>query len=221
MRLRNKPWAVKLVNEHPESVIQDPNPEVKIDWESRFEDFSRPLEIEVGSGKGRFITTLAERYPEKNFIALELQTTAAGIILRTKLEKNLTNLQIMRADAADIDSFFAENSADKIYLNFSDPWPKSRHEKRRLTYKSFLAKYQYVLKDTGHLEFKTDNSGLFAYSLQSLNNYGMNFDFVSVDLHHEAKEILDHNIETEYEHKFALKDNPIYALHATFKTKNL
>lgn len=221
MRLRNKPWAVKLVNEHPESVIQDPDPSKAIDWSKRFADISRPLEIEVGSGKGRFITTLAERYPEKNFVALELQTTAAGIILRTKLEKKLDNLQIMRADAADIDAFFAANSADKIYLNFSDPWPKSRHEKRRLTYKSFLQKYQTVLKDNGLLEFKTDNSGLFAYSLKSLNNFGMQFDFVSVDLHHEADEIVEQNIETEYEHKFASKGNPIYALHAKFQTKDL
>lgn len=221
MRLRNKPWAVKLVNEHPESVIQDPDPSKAIAWSERFADISRPLEIEVGSGKGRFITTLAERYPEKNFVALELQTTAAGIILRTKLEKKLDNLQIMRADAADIDAFFAANSADKIYLNFSDPWPKSRHEKRRLTYKSFLQKYQTVLKDNGLLEFKTDNSGLFAYSLKSLNNFGMQFDFVSVDLHHEADEIVEQNIETEYEHKFASKGNPIYALHAKFQTKDL
>lgn len=221
MRLRNKPWAVKLVNEHPESVIQDPDPNKAIAWSERFADISRPLEIEVGSGKGRFITTLAERYPEKNFVALELQTTAAGIILRTKLEKKLDNLQIMRADAADIDAFFAANSADKIYLNFSDPWPKSRHEKRRLTYKSFLQKYQTVLKDNGLLEFKTDNSGLFAYSLKSLNNFGMQFDFVSVDLHHEADEIVEQNIETEYEHKFASKGNPIYALHAKFQTKDL
>ena len=221
MRLRNKPWAVKLVNEHPESVIQDPDPSKAIDWSKRFTDTSRPLEIEVGSGKGRFITTLAEHYPEKNFVALELQTTAAGIILRTKLEKKLDNLQIMRADAADIDAFFAANSADKIYLNFSDPWPKSRHEKRRLTYKSFLQKYHTVLKDDGLLEFKTDNSGLFAYSLKSLNNFGMQFDFVSVDLHHEANEIVEQNIETEYEHKFASKGNPIYALHARFQTKDL
>ncbi|KRN12824.1 tRNA (guanine-N(7)-)-methyltransferase [Lactobacillus gigeriorum DSM 23908 = CRBIP 24.85] len=202
-------------------MIQDPDPSKVIDWSERFADISRPLEIEVGSGKGRFITTLAERYPEKNFVALELQTTAAGIILRTKLEKKLDNLQIMRADAADIDAFFAVNSADKIYLNFSDPWPKSRHEKRRLTYKSFLQKYQTVLKDNGLLEFKTDNSGLFAYSLKSLNNFGMQFDFVSVDLHHEADEIVEQNIETEYEHKFASKGNPIYALHAKFQTKDL
>lgn len=220
MRLRNKPWAVKLVNEHPESVLQNPNPEKKIDWAARFGN-NNPIEIEVGSGKGHFITTLAENNPDKNYVALELQTTAAGIILRTKLEKGLDNLQILRGDAAAINHFFDENSTSVIYLNFSDPWPKSRHEKRRLTYKSFLAKYQEVLKPEGHLEFKTDNSGLYAYSVQSMNNFGMHFDFVSVDLHHEKPEILEKNIETEYEHKFAAKGNPIYALHASFETKNL
>ncbi len=215
MRLRNKPWAIKLVKEHPESVLQNPDPMQKIDWTKRFGN-DHPIEIEVGSGKGHFITTLAEMHPEKNYVALEIQTTAAGIILRTKLEKNLTNLQILRGDAAEIDDFFAENTTNVIYLNFSDPWPKKRHEKRRLTYKTFLAKYQYVLKNDGHLEFKTDNAGLFAYSVKSMNNFGMHFDFVSVDLHHEKPEILAKNIETEYEHKFAAKGNPIYALHANF-----
>ncbi|MGQ5709651.1 tRNA (guanosine(46)-N7)-methyltransferase TrmB [Lactobacillus sp. PSON] len=219
MRLRNKPWAVKLVNDHPESVLQNPDPQEKIDWKNRFKNPDAPLQIEVGSGKGAFITTLAKQNPDKNFVALELQTTAAGIILRTKLEENLDNLQILRGDAADIDLFFEENSAEIIYLNFSDPWPKTRHEKRRLTYKSFLAKYKKVLMPEGHIEFKTDNSGLFAYSVQSLNNYGMHFDFVSVDLHHEKPEIVEKNVETEYEHKFAAKGNPIYALHANFKTK--
>lgn len=216
MRLRNKPWAVKLVDEHPESVLQNPNPEVKIDWTARFGN-DHPIRIEVGSGKGGFITTLARNNPDINFVALELQTTAAGIILRTKLEEELDNLQILRGDAADIDCFFDANTTDTIYLNFSDPWPKSRHEKRRLTYKSFLEKYKTVLKEDGHIEFKTDNAGLYSYSVQSMNNFGMHFDFVSVDLHHEKPEIVEKNVETEYEQKFAAKGNPIYALHADFR----
>lgn len=218
MRLRNKPWAVKLVNEHPESVLQNPEPEI-INWQERFGN-NNPIKIEVGSGKGQFITTLAEQNPDINYVAIELQTTAAGIILRTKLEKNLQNLQILRGDAAFISEYFAPNSTDTIYLNFSDPWPKSRHEKRRLTYKTFLASYQKVLNEAGEIEFKTDNSGLFAYSIQSMNNCGMHFSFVSVDLHHEKEEILAQNIETEYEHKFAAKGNPIYAVHASFLAKD-
>ena len=219
MRLRNKPWAVKLVQEHPESVIDRPDPTQKIDWSKRFADISKPLEIEVGPGKGKFITTMAEKHPEKNFVALELQMTAAGIILRSKLAQNLPNLQILCADAANIDCFFKKHSANTIYLNFSDPWPKTRHEKRRLTYKTFLQKYQTVLQENGQIQFKTDNAGLFAYSLQSMNNYGMHFDFVTVDLHNEKEDILTSNIETEYEHKFAGQGNPIYALHADFGVK--
>lgn len=215
MRLRNKPWAIKLVKEHPESVLQDP--EGRIDWTSRFASNTKPLAVEIGSGKGKFITTQAKLHPEKNFVAIEIQTTAAGIILRTKLEEKLDNLQILRGDAANIAQFFPEHSVETIYLNFSDPWTKKRHEKRRLTYKGFLAGYQKVLQPGGQLKFKTDNSGLFAYSLKSMNNFGMKFDFVSVDLHHEAAEILANNIETEYEHKFAAKGNPIYALDANFE----
>lgn len=121
----------------------------------------------------------------------------------------------MVANAANLSTYFGLNSADTIYLNFSDPWPKTRHEKRRLTYKTFLKTYQEVLKPEGHIEFKTDNSGLFAYSLQSMNNYGMYFDFVSLDLHNSDK--MENNIETEYEQKFAEKGNVIFALHAHFK----
>ena len=217
MRLRNKPWAQKLVVEHPEAILNEPDPEKKINWEERFDDFSKPLAIEIGSGKGRFITTLAKKHPEMNFIGVELQTTAAGMILRTKLEEKIDNLQLMCADAANIAMYLPENSVDVVYLNFSDPWPKTRHEKRRLTYKSFLDKYRQILKPKGHLEFKTDNQGLFEYSLVSLNNYGMKFDYVSLDLYHAENEIFERNVETEYEHKFAAKGNPIYCLHAHFE----
>ncbi|MCI1290337.1 MAG: tRNA (guanosine(46)-N7)-methyltransferase TrmB [Lactobacillus sp.] len=216
MRLRNKPWAVKLVADHPESVLQNPDPSQKIDWSARFAKPDQPLAVEIGSGKGRFITTLAKQHPECNFVAIELQTTAAGIILRTKLAEKLDNLQILRGDALNINCFFAANSISHLYLNFSDPWPKARHEKRRLTYAAFLERYQMVLQPGGELEFKTDNASLFAYSLKSLNNYGMIFDFVSVDLHHESTEIVQRNIETEYEQKFAERGNPIYAVHAHF-----
>lgn len=220
MRLRNKPWAVKLVAEHPESVLQNPDPSQKIDWAARFAKPDQPLAVEIGSGKGRFITTLAKRHPDCNFVAIELQTTAAGIILRTKLAEELGNLQILRGDALNINYFFAPHSISHLYLNFSDPWPKARHEKRRLTYAAFLKRYQTVLRSGGELEFKTDNAGLFAYSLKSLNNFGLLFDFVSVDLHHESEEIVQQNIETEYEQKFAQRGNPIYAVHAHFVKEN-
>lgn len=217
MRLRNKPWAQNLVVRHPESVIEARKIQGRINWSNRFSDVTRPLEVEIGAGKGRFITTLAELHPETNFVAVERQTTAAGMILRTKLAKKLTNLQIVRGDAENLTSFFGPHTVQVIYLNFSDPWPKHRHEKRRLTYKDFLVSYQQLLKEGGKLRFKTDNAGLFAYSLKSMNNFGLHFDFVSLDLHHADRKILAKNIETEYEHKFAKAGNPIYALNVTFK----
>ena len=197
MRLKNKPWANQLIDDHPEAALDRPDPEVKIDWDSRFAK-KQPIEIEIGSGKGQFITTLAQQHPEKNFIAMEIQKTAAGIILKKKLDEGLDNLQILCADAANLVAYFGQNSTNRIYLNFSDPWPKTRHEKRRLTYRSFLEEYRQVLTADGMIEFKTDNAGLFAYSLKSMNNFGMHFDFVSVDLHHEKEEIVAANIETEY-----------------------
>ena len=144
MRLRNKPWAQKLVAEHPEAILNEPDPDKKINWEERIEDFSKQLAIEIGSGKGHFITNLAKEHPEMNFIGVELQTTAAGMILRTKLEEKIYNLQLMCADAANIAMYLQENSVDIVYLNFYDPWPKTRHEKRRLTYKRFLDKYRKI-----------------------------------------------------------------------------
>ena len=102
MRLRNKPWAQKLVAEHPEAILNEPDPDKKINWEERFEDFSKPLAIEIGSGKGQFITTLAKEHTEMKFIGVELQTTAAGMILRTTLEEKIDNLQGLCADAANL-----------------------------------------------------------------------------------------------------------------------
>lgn len=111
--------------------------------------------------------------------------------------------------------FFEKGEVSKVYLNFSDPWPKSRHEKRRLTYKTFLKSYENILPDNSELEFKTDNRGLFEYSLVSLNNYGMKFEMVSLDLHHSDEETIAENVETEYEEKFKQK-GPIYKIVAKF-----
>ena len=201
MRLRNKPWAQKLVAEHPEAILNEPDPDKKINWEERFDDFSKPLAIEIGSGKGQFITTLAKEHPEMNFIGVELQTTAAGMILRTKLEEKIDNLQLMCADAANIAMYLPENSVDIVYLNFSDPWPKKRHAKRRLTSNIFLDKYSKIFKNNYIIEMKTDNIDLFNYSVESLKNYGYVIEYITNDLHSENID----NIETEYEHKFSSK----------------
>lgn len=213
MRLRNKPWAKPLMAENPQWVVTEPE-QFRGKWQTRFAK-EAPIYIEVGMGKGRFIVEMAEKYPERNFIGLEIQTAATGMALKKQIEKQLPNLQFICANGSGLETFFAKNEVAGVYLNFSDPWPKKRQAKRRLTYKSFLKQYEYVMKPKGYLEFKTDNMGLFEYSLTSLNNYGMKFEQVWLDLHSDEEAVVD-NVMTEYEQKFSEKGQPIYKLKAQF-----
>ena len=155
------------------------------------------------------------RIPDRNFIAVEIQESAIAVILQKQVELKLPNLQLLLGNGAALTTFFAENEVAGVYLNFSDPWPKTRHEKRRLTYKSFLAEYQQIMQPTGYLRFKTDNQGLFEYSLASLNAYGMVFDDISLDLHNS--DLAEDNIQTEYEEKFSKRGQVIYRLEAHYK----
>ena len=212
MRLRNKPWAKPLIDANPQYVVTEPE-KFAGKWQERFEK-EQPIFVEVGTGKGRFIVEMAEKYPDRNFIGLEMQTDAVGIALKKQLDAKLPNLQLVCANGSGLTEFFNEGEVSGIYLNFSDPWPKKRNEKRRLTYKTFLESYENVLNGDGRIEFKTDNRGLFEYSLCSMNEFGMHFDGVWLDLHdsEEAKE----NVMTEYEEKFSQKGQPIYKLTAHF-----
>ena len=214
MRVRNKPWAPKLIAAHPELSTEDPT-QLKGRWQSRFAK-PQPLQIEVGSGKGQFIIEMAKRHPEINYVAIEIQTSVIAIILKKLVEAPLPNLQLAHADGQAVTAFFEPHEVDRLYLNFSDPWPKSRHEKRRLTHKSFLSSYREVLKPNGQIEFKTDNRGLFEFSLTSMNNFGMQFEQVWLDLHAVATP--EDNVETEYEQKFSAA-GPIYKIIATFPAK--
>ena len=213
MRLRNKPWAKPLIEANPQWVVTNPS-EYRGKWQERFEKV-QPLYIEVGMGKGRFIVEMAKKYPHYNFIGLEMQTVATGIALKKQLVEQLPNLQLVCANGAGLTEFFATDEVAGIYLNFSDPWPKNRQEKRRLTYKSFLAAYKEIMVADGQLEFKTDNRGLVEYSLASLNNFGMTFEKVWLDLHADEEAVVD-NVMTEYEEKFSSKGQPIYKLAAHF-----
>ncbi|TGD24318.1 tRNA (guanosine(46)-N7)-methyltransferase TrmB [Companilactobacillus suantsaicola] len=214
MRLRNKPWAKDMINENLDLIAVQPEG-MQGKWQSRFAK-EQPLFIEVGSGKGKFITELAQQNPQNNYIAMDVQEGAIALVLKKQVELRLPNLQLLLANGADLSELFAESEVDGVYLNFSDPWPKTRHEKRRLTYKSFLKQYQYILKDDGYLRFKTDNQGLFEYSLISMNNFGMKFDELSLDLHND--EVMNaQNIETEYEEKFSKKGFRINYLKAHFE----
>lgn len=212
MRVKHKKWAVPLMEAHPEMMTMDPA-SFKGRWQERFAK-PQPLQVEVGMGKGQFIIGMAKAHPEINFIGLEIESTVAAIALKNALPEQLPNLTLVRGDGAGLDTYFEDGSIDRLYLNFSDPWPKTRHEKRRLTYKTFLANYQQVVKPGGGLEFKTDNQGLFEYSLTSLNNFGIIFDGVWLNLHESPEN--EGNVETEYEQRFASLGQPIYKLKAHF-----
>lgn len=212
MRVKHKKWAEPLMQAHPEKMVLHPE-EVKGHWQERFEN-KQPLQLEVGMGKGQFIIEMAKQHPEINFIGLEVERTVAAIALKHALPEELPNLQLVCADGANLEDFFGAHQIDRMYLNFSDPWPKKRHTKRRLTYHTFLSGYQTILKPQGGIELKTDNMGFFEFSVVSMNNYGMKFDGIWLDLHHSDEN--EHNVETEYEHKFSAKGQPIYKLTAHF-----
>ena len=175
-------------------------------WNKIFKN-NNPIFIEIGMGKGKFIIENALKYPNINFIGIEKFDSILALALK-KIPDNLNNLKVLRLDAINLDEIF-NREIDKIYLNFSDPWPKKRHEKRRLTSLVFLEKYDKIFKNNKIIEMKTDNKNLFCYSIKSFNNYGYYIDFLTFDLHKEEK--ID-NITTEYEEKFTKLNNSIYKI---------
>ena len=215
MRLRNKPWASEFIADHPEVIIPDPE-QHKGQWQQVFGN-TNPLHIEVVTGKGQFITGMALQNPNINYIGIELYDSVIVCALENAIEaKSPANLRLLKVNGADLNKYFAKNDVSRVYLNFSDPWPKVRHAKRRLTHEGFLKTYEDVLVDEGEIHFKTDNRGLFEYSLTSISAYGMLLTYVSLDLHANMPE---DNIMTEYEEKFSAKGQPIYRLEAKFQLK--
>lgn len=211
MRLRNKPWAEEKLKDYPEYVVQEPK-KWKGKWHERFEK-NQPLQIEIGTGKGQFIIEMAKEHPDLNFIGIELQTSVIVSALDKQIEEALPNVQLLQVNAAELKEYFEENEVERVYLTFSDPWPKNRHEKRRLTFKKFLAIYSFILNGNGELHFKTDNQGLFEYSISSFSKYGMIIEDLYLDLHNSD---VPGNIMTEYEEKFSKKGNRIYKVVATY-----
>jgi len=212
MRLRHKPWAEDFINAHPEIVIPNPE-EVKGRWGEVFKN-DNPLHIEVGSGKGQFVTGMAKQNPEINYIGIELYDSVIVSALENAIAAQpLPNLRLLKVNGAYLEKYFEKNDVDRVYLNFSDPWPKVRHAKRRLTHEVFLELYKSVLVDNAEIHFKTDNRGLFEYSLTSMSAFGMLIKDVSLDLHVNMPE---DNIMTEYEEKFSAKGQPIYRVEAKY-----
>ena len=206
MRLRNIIGADTYI-ENSEYVIQNPAVQ-KGNWNQIFGN-NNPLHIEVGMGKGRFMMELAQLHPDINYIGIEMYSS---VLLRAvqKMEENpIPNLRFIRMDAREIEDVFAEGEVDKIYLNFSDPWPKDRHAKRRLPSRQFLARFDKILKKEGNLEFKTDNRDLFDFAVEEVEPAGWKIDGITYDLHNDEA-MNAGNIMTEYEEKFSSKGNPIY-----------
>ena len=212
MRVRNRKGATELLEAHPQYVILNPA-DANGRWQEIFGN-DHPIHVEVGSGKGAFVSGMAKANPEINYIGIDIQKSVLSYALDKVLATDVPNIKLLWVDGSDLTDYFEEGEIDRLYLNFSDPWPKKRHEKRRLTYQSFLATYQQILPENGEIHFKTDNRGFFEYSLVSFSQYGMKLKGVWLDLH--ASDFED-NVLTEYEQKFANKGQVIYRVEAAFE----
>ena len=210
MRLRNIPEAKGIVSESPRVIHVDRGEKIE------FLDNDRPLHLEIGMGKGAFITEMAKRHPDTDYIGVERYES---VLLRAiqkieRMEDPPENLRFLSMDAAALPELLSKGDIDKIYLNFSDPWPKARHANRRLTSARFLEVYEKILPSGGIIEFKTDNRDLFDFSLSEIKERpGWEVTYVSYDLHRELPPG-EENIMTEYEEKFSLLGNKICKLVA-------
>lgn len=232
MRLRNIPRAEGVLAAHP--IVMKEETTYKGKWSREFGN-DHPIHIEIGMGKGQFLLTLARQNPEINYIGIERYssvllraveryeelcgreavTELEPADLRTfRIDEGLSNIRFVCMDAADIAEVFASGEVEKIYLNFSDPWPKKRHARRRLTSREFLERYRRILPEEGAVEFKTDNSELFRFSLEEVEAAGWKLEGCTWDLHADAG-MKEGNVMTEYEEKFSALGNPIHKLIAT------
>lgn len=212
VRLKNVKGAKEKI-EASSYIILNPK-ENKGNWNTVFPK-KQKIQIEIGMGKGNFIIENARRYPEINFIGIEKfdSVIVRAIEKLEKLEEELPNLKLIRMDALEIDEVF-DHEVDTIYLNFSDPWPKKRHQNRRLSSPVFLKKYDTLFTSDKKIVMKTDNRHLFEYSVMSIANYGYQLEELSFDLYQDN---VKDNIPTEYEERFANKGFNIYRMVATKK----
>lgn len=174
----------------------------------------KPLYIEIGCGKGGFINSMAEQNPDINFLAIEKNQDVLVLAMEKALNSGVKNLKFVSGDAQMLGDMNTKSKADRIYINFCDPWQKTRHKKRRLTHERFLKIYQEILKEHGEIHFKTDNQKLFEFSLNSFSDYGMRLKNITLDLH--ASDFKG-NVLTEYEKLFSEKGQPIYRCEAVFR----
>lgn len=212
MRLRKKPWMAKALAEYVgKEIITEGIEEHKGKWSGLFD--GKPLALEIGCGKGKFINGMAQLYPEMGFIGIETQLDICYYPAYKVRENKLTNVKIIGGNAAYLTQWFTAGEVQMIYLNFSDPWPKARHSRRRLTYRDFLSQYKSILVPGGHLRFKTDNKKLFDFSVEEFKAFGLQIIALSYDLHNSEYE---NSIQTEYEEKFSAKGNKINFCEVVF-----
>lgn len=210
MRLRRKPWIDEAIHEYDSHFIMDEQEQYKGHWREQFENPDLPLYMELGTGKGAFISGMAVEYPEANFLGFEVQIGVIYYAAQKLFEQGAKNAKVTLFDIAGIEEVVAPGEVDRFYINFCDPWPKAKHAKRRLTYHTFLDRYARLLKENGEVHFKTDNEDLFMFSLEEFKESGWELKNVTYDLH---KTDLP-NVKTEYEKKFSAKGQPIFRLEA-------
>lgn len=206
MRLRNVPGAREDIAKHELAINEPENNKGK--WNEEFGN-NNPIQLEIGMGKGLFLTTLAQQNPNINYVGIEKYSSVLVRALEKCEDLELDNIRFIRMEAEYIEDVFDEGEVDKIYLNFSDPWPKDRHAKRRLTSVQFLKRYDTILKKDGVVEFKTDNDDLFEFSVEQVPEAGWEFIAKTWDLHND-EELVQGNVMTEYETKFSKLGHPIH-----------
>lgn len=208
MRIRKKPWAEAELQENRIVVLN------ACDYKGKWCEFfqnNNPIYIEIGCGKGSFITQNAQQFPHINFIGIERQESVVALASKNT-DKSLENLALVWENARNLCDMFEIAEFQRLYLNFSDPWPKTRTFKRRLTYRGFLAEYKAIMGEFAEIHFKTDNKNLFEFSLNEFCDDDWKLKNISLDLHNSS---FENNIMTEYETKFSALGMPIYRLEAT------
>ena len=207
MRLRNIAGSREVIAES-KYTVKDPEQKKGL-WKKEIFGNDNEIHIEIGMGKGRFIMDMAALHPNINYVGIEKYSSVLLRAIQKQEELQLPNVIFIRMDAEDITEVFDESEVGKIYLNFSDPWPKDRHAKRRLPSREFLKRYDKILKKDGVVEFKTDNEGLFTFARDEVEPAGWNIDAITYDLHNDEVKN-EGNVMTEYEEKFSSLGNPIF-----------
>ena len=215
MRLRRKPWVDEAIHEFDDFVVsrdQEIGEEKKGKWAEIF-GRQAPLHVELGTGKGDFISQLAELHPDINYIGIEMQQDVLYSAAKKIAEKELKNVRLLVFDINHIEDIFGEGEVDRFYINFCDPWPPKRQAKRRLTHGNFLKLYRKVLKDNGQIHFKTDNDPLFEWSIEEIPQFGFELSEVTRDLHANGQR----GVMTDYEAKFYAEGKNINRCVATMQ----